>query len=123
MPHISDAKMERYRETARQRKALTEQRRLQRLDFAWEIARRAAHILYQQLDCEQVVAFGSIMHPDLFHTHSDVDLAVRGIAERDYLKAVAMVTSLNSELLIDLIRIEEISGSLLQVIKREGRVL
>lgn len=123
MTHISDAKMERYRETARQRKALTEQRRLQRLDFAWKIARWAAHILYQQFDCERVVAFGSIMHPDLFHTHSDVDLAVRGIAERDYLKAVAMVTSLSSELLIDLIRIEEISGSLLQVIEREGRLL
>ena len=44
MHKVSAEKMIRYLETARQRKACAEKERLRRLDFAWEIARQAAHI-------------------------------------------------------------------------------
>lgn len=123
MHKVSEEKMIRYLETARQRKALAEQERLRRLDYAWEIARLAAQILYKQFNCSRVAAFGSMVHPDLFHAHSDVDLAVWDIQEPSYLKAVAAVTSLNSNILVDVIVVEEASDSLQQVIEQEGQVL
>lgn len=64
-----------------------------------------------------------MVHPDHFHAHSDVDLAVWGIQEHSYLKAVAVVTSLSSDILVDVIAVEEASDSLQQVIKQEGQIL
>lgn len=123
MVGISESKMERYLATARLRKTIAERKRLQRFDRAWDIARQAARMLYERFNCGQVVAFGSILNPDLFHTHSDVDLAVWGIDESLYLQAVAAVTSLSSEILVDVIEIEDTSDSLRRLIEKEGQPL
>ena len=80
-------------------------------------------IRYKQFNCSQVTAFGLMVHPDFFHAHSDVDLAVRGIQEHSYLKAIAAVTSLSSNVLVDVIVVEEASDSLRQVIEKEGQTL
>jgi hypothetical protein len=54
---------------------------------------------------------------------SDVDLAVWGLDERDYLRAVAAVTGLDREIAVDLIAVEEAPESLRDLIAEEGASL
>ena len=123
MANIDENQMQRYRETAKKRKLFEEQKRLQRLDLAWQVARQAAWILHNRFNCRHVTVFGSLIHPDLFHMHSDVDIAVWDIQEHLYLKAVAAVTCLSSEIPVDLIDSDEVSHPLRQLIEKEGQPL
>lgn len=55
---------------------------------AWETARQIAAMLRSDFGASQVFAFGSLVHTGRFDKHSDIDLAVRGIAALDYYRAV-----------------------------------
>ena len=117
---IPDQAMEKYRETARKRREAAELQRLQRMDLAWKVAREAARILYEQFHSRDVAVFGSLVHPELFHMRSDIDLAVWGLDESLYLQAVARVTSLDPDISVDLIAMEEASPSLRAHIENEA---
>ncbi|MFO7876850.1 MAG: nucleotidyltransferase domain-containing protein [Desulfovermiculus sp.] len=117
---ISPADMEKYRKTARRRREITERQRLQRLDQAWKVARQAAQILCAEFQAREVAVFGSLVHPELFHLRSDIDLAVWGLEERLYLQAVARVTSLDPNISVDLIAVEEASSLLREHIEDEA---
>lgn len=112
--------MEKYRETARKRRETAEIQRLQRMDRAWIVARQAAQILCNQFHSRDVAVLGSLVHPELFHLRSDIDLAVWGLDERLYLQAVAKVTSLDPDISVDLIAVEEASPSLREHIETEA---
>ena len=109
---ISSADMEVYRRTAKRRNYAAEERRRQTVRQGWDLAARAAKQLRKQFQAQRVVVFGSLLRPDHFDAHSDVDLAVWGLADKDYLKAVAMVTGLDSEITVDLIRMEDASPAI-----------
>ena len=112
--------MDTYRRTARRRRADAEYRPQQRLSQAWAVARKAADLLRECFAAQHVTAFGSLVHPERFHTRSDVDLAAWGLDERDYLRAVAAVTGLDREISVDLIAVEEAPQSLRERIEAEG---
>ena len=117
---ISPSDMEKYRKTARKRRDIAQKQRLQRMDLAWKVARQAARVLYDQFHARDVAVFGSLVHPELFHMRSDIDLAVWGLDERLYLQAVARVTSLDPDISVDLIAMEEASPSLRAHIENEA---
>jgi len=112
-----------YRRTAQRRRAEAEQQRQQRLAQGWAVARKAAHLLRERFAAQRVAAFGSLVHPDRFHTRSDVDLAAWGLDDREYLRAVAAVTGLDREISVDLIAVEEAPESLRKLIQDEGVLL
>lgn len=115
---ISSADMEVYRRTAKRRKDAAEERRRQLVKQGWDVAARAAKQLRKHFQAQRVVVFGSLLRPDHFDVHSDVDLAVWGLADKDYLKAVAMVTGLDSEITVDLIRMEDTSPSICSQVEK-----
>jgi predicted nucleotidyltransferase len=112
-----------YRQTAQRRLAFFERDRQLRIAKAWALARKAADLLRERFAAQRVVAFGSLIHPEYFHGRSDVDLAVWGLDEGDYLRAVAAVTGLDKDISIDLIAVEEAPGSLYELINAEGTSL
>ena len=87
---------------------------------AWEVARRGAELLKERFGAAQVKAFGSLVRPTLFHERSDVDLAVWGLSERDYLRAVSALLDLDPGIEVDLVEAEFARLSLLAVIERDG---
>jgi len=117
---IAADKMSTYLETARRRQAAERQRLAQRRRRAWEVARRAADLLRQRFGSGRVLVFGSLVHSTLFHARSDVDLAVWGLAEGEYYRAVSQLLDLDPTFEIDLIRAEEAPPSLLARIRQEG---
>lgn len=123
MPCITSQQMEIYRRTARRRREAEQQARALRAKQAWVVAEKAAALLKQRFQAEQVLLFGSLLRPECFDQRSDIDLAAWGIPEKDFLRAVAAVTSLDSEISVDLVRMEEASQSICRHILEEGQLL
>lgn len=118
---IDPATMRHYRETAkRRREALARQRDVRRTR-AWEVARVAGEVLRGRFDARRVWVFGSLLQDDLFHDHSDVDIAAWGLRQEDILRAVAAVTSLDPDICVDLVVFEDAPESLRRTIQTKGR--
>ena len=121
MEEISPAAMAAYRRTAKVRAAAAAEGRRRRLERGLAVAQDAADHLRGRFHIERAVIFGSLLRPEHFGDRSDVDLAVWGLAERDYWRAVAAVTSLDPEITVDLIAVEQAPPSLRERIEQEGR--
>ena len=91
-----------------------------RLEQAWQVARDATKLLKEQYGVKRVRVFGSLLHPDQFHTKSDIDLAVEGLAIQDYWDAVTDVLFLNNEITIDLIDPETCSPGVWAAVEQKG---
>ncbi|MBI3762863.1 MAG: nucleotidyltransferase domain-containing protein [Chloroflexi bacterium] len=118
---ISPAQMKIYAQTAQAR---SKQRRKQleaRRQRAWEVARRSAVLLKQEFGASRVVLFGSLARgPGRFFVRSDVDLAVWGMDERLYLRAVGRLLDLDPEIKADLIEAEYARSAVKTAIERDG---
>jgi predicted nucleotidyltransferase len=75
----------------------------QRQRCGWEVARQCAKILKEQFGAQRVVLFGSMLDPERMTWHSDIDLAVWELPERDYFRAVATLLDVDPEFSIDLV--------------------
>lgn len=120
---VSPEEMAVYQATARERAKQRRHRLASRLAHARQVAERAARLLKEQYSVGCVLLFGSLVHPELFHIHSDIDLAAWGLAERDYYRAIGQLQALDAEFAIDLIRMEDAPSTLLSTIEREGVAL
>ena len=120
MTQIAPEKMALYRASAQQREQVQHQLLGERFERAWEVAREAAVLLQTEFGAERVAAFGSLADRSLFHIRSDVDLAVWGLPEKVYYRAVGRLQALDTAVAVDLIRIEEAPATLQAVIKRDG---
>jgi predicted nucleotidyltransferase len=120
MATISSEQMAIYRQTAARFAQQDRERLAARYERASEVARRAAVLLRKQFVIDNVLLFGSLVNPSQFHWHSDIDLAVRGLPDQDYFRAVGRLQGIDPEFSIDLVRMEEAPPSLLAVIEKEG---
>ncbi|MBK9092686.1 MAG: nucleotidyltransferase domain-containing protein [Anaerolineae bacterium] len=120
---IPPEKMAVYRATARQReqarRAAVEARRV----CALALAQTASQLLKQQFGAQRVVLFGSILTPAFFHERSDIDLAVWGLNERLYLRALGRLLDLDPNFEFDLVEFEVVPPRLQASIQKEGQEL
>ncbi len=112
--------MAQYKRTARLRWAQEQAQREARRARAWQLASQAAELLRRDFDVQRVMIFGSLVHPDRFSLHSDVDLAAWGLTSKNWLKAMAAVRYLSDEIDLNLVDVGCCSPELLTVIEREG---
>ena len=94
-----------------------------RADKRLAARREIAGFLRQEYHPRRIVAFGSLVHPDLFHHHSDVDIAVEGIPWPEYLRAWNAVQEKWPEFKVDLIDVAIISERMRQRIAEQGQQL
>ncbi|MBM3181929.1 MAG: nucleotidyltransferase domain-containing protein [Chloroflexi bacterium] len=120
--NLSPAELDVYRKALRHRVRIKSQAP-GRLARARKVARRAAKILKEQFGVEKVALFGSILRPSLFHLRSDVDLAVWGLDDRVYFRAVGALQSIDPEIGVDLIEFEFASPRMQETILRDGKPL
>jgi predicted nucleotidyltransferase len=120
MADLDPTALQLYRQAAEDRRRLMQQQVQARHDQAWEVARLAASLLRSEFQVARIVAFGSLTQESLFHLRSDVDLAVWGLDERNYFRAVGRLQSLDPDIGVDLILFEDAGPALLTVIQRDG---
>ena len=121
--NITPEQMAGYREGYRQRKQQRAQGLAARHARAWQVALAGAAMLREQFGAERVAVFGSVLRPERFYERSDVDLAVWGLDERVYLKAVSRLLDIDPEISVDLVEAEFARPALLAVIEQEGVTL
>ncbi len=87
---------------------------------AMQVAKTAAEILRSEFGASRVVLFGSILSDPAdrsFHQDSDIDLAVWGISDRLYFKAVGKLQGL-SEFDIDLVEPQDAPAYIVEAIAK-----
>lgn len=114
MQNVSLEAMQRYLNTAQTRKQQRLAKRHQRREQGLELAKTAAQILKSEFAASRVVLFGSLLG-DRFHETSDLDLAVWGLPETSYFKAVSRLLAL-SAFEVDLVEVQYASPELLAAI-------
>ena len=82
----------------------------ERLQRAWETARRLAIVLYRDFGATKVAAFGSITEPEQFTENSDIDIVVWGVSYNKCLDALWETKGLSSEFKIDIINFKSINS-------------
>lgn len=110
---------ERYRQAWRNRQAARDAALRKRTEEALAVARVAAHILKDEFHARRVWLFGSLAR-GTFGWASDIDLAVEGLAEREFFRAVGRLLSLHSEITVDLVDIGEARPAIRRSIETEG---
>ncbi len=118
---IPPEKMTVYRATAQrreqERRATVEARRMRAL----ALAQTAAQLLKQEFGAARVLLFGSTLTPAFFHERSDIDLAVWGLDERLYLRALSRLLDLDPAFEFDLVEFEAARPGLQASIQKEGQ--
>lgn len=112
-----------YQKAAQQRRHQKAQRLAQRHAHAWRVAQQAAQILKRQFGATKVVVFGSVLSPQRFYPHSDVDLVVWGLAEELYYQAVGRLQGLDADIAVDLIEGEHVPAAIQETIRKTGKSL
>ena len=118
-----NAYMDAYQLTAQKRAQQQQQIIIERREKAWRLARTAASLLKEEFGATQVMVFGSLVHSQLFHQRSDVDLAVWGIDESEHYRAVSRLLSLDPDIPFDLVEVVHASPRLREKIEREGQLI
>ncbi len=80
------------------------------LQRAWQTAHRVAAMLYEEFGATRVAIFGSLAEQDWFSKWSDIDIAVWGIPEDKYLKAVVEAKHISRWFKVDLVDFESCEG-------------
>lgn len=109
-----------YQQAAHQRHSMAQQELRRKEQAAWELARQAATLLRTQFNASRVVLFGSLVHADMFHEWSDIDVAAWGISPEETLRAIGMVMDLATSIAINLVDIATATPVLRATIEREG---
>ncbi len=112
-----------YRRAAQDRLRAEEHACEQRRQRAWQFARRAACLLKRDYGAKRVIAFGSLAHGAWFHPHSDLDLAVEGLAPGAIWRAWSAVEKAISGFDVDVIEWETAGERLGQRIREYGKEL
>lgn len=121
-PSLSPEQLAIYRASAQKRQQAHHQRKLERQQQGWQVARRAAHLLKQEFNATQVILFGSMVELRRVHLESDIDIAVEGLADERYLTAVAALLDL-SAFSVDLVQLEHVPPEIRAAIAQQGIVL
>ncbi len=120
---ISSEKMAVYRHTAHQRLLKIQHEQENRRKIALGLAREASELLKKSYNVKEVFLFGSLSRKGVFDEHSDIDLAVEGLYEKEYYKALARLSDLDMSFDIDLLMMEDAPPNLLKIIQNEGKKL
>ncbi len=91
-----------------------------RFNDAWEKARSAARVLKDSFFAKKVILFGSLLDKNAFDMSSDIDLAVMGVPDGIFYKALGSITEVVFPFNVDLVDINDCSESLKKVIESEG---
>ena len=90
------------------------------LQRAWQTVHRVAAMLYKDFGVTQVAVFGSLTKPESFSKWSDINIAVWGIPDDKYFRAVWEAEDISRLFEIDLVDFESCHGLLRERIESQA---
>jgi hypothetical protein len=88
----------------------------QRQKEGLDVAKKCADFLKEKYGVTKVILFGSLLNYEKMTPHSDIDLAVWGLPEKDYFKAVGFLLEIADNFSIDLVEIQNVRPYILPAI-------
>lgn len=88
----------------------------QRQKEGLDVAKTCANFLKEKYGVTKVVLFGSLLNYEKMTPHSDIDLAVWDLPEKDYFKAVGFLLEIADDFSIDLVEIQNVRPYILPAI-------
>ena len=98
----------------------TRSKQERRRQQAWRLVPEAVELLFQKYPIERIVLFGSLLDSRHFRLHSDIDLAVWGLSDQSFDRALSELSNLSSDFSFDLVQFESAPPSLQQAIIQRG---
>lgn len=92
-----------YRAGLKSRSRARAERRAERREHAWSVAREAAALLRERYGATRVLAFGSLAEGTHFTERSDIDLAAAGLRPQDHYAALGRLLMLSPDFEFDLV--------------------
>jgi predicted nucleotidyltransferase len=96
------------------------QRRAERRDKAWAVAKEAAAVLRSRYGATQVLVFGSLPEGTHFAERSDIDLAAAGLRPEDHFGALGRLLMLSPDFVFDLVDLASCGADLRAAILSGG---
>ena len=90
------------------------------LHQAWHTAHEVAALLYEQFNATEVAVFGSLTEPMWFTAGSDIDIAVSGLSNDLYNKALSKIMDFDSAFKIDIINFDRSKGLFRERVKYQA---
>ena len=118
---LTPEQIEAYAATLRARTAEAEQRRHERREQAWTVARQAAQVLRAQFGVTGVWVFGSLVEDDHFTERSDIDMAATGLTPAVHVEALGRLLWLSPDFEFDLVDLDRCPEGLRRTVEH-GRV-
>jgi predicted nucleotidyltransferase len=109
-----------YRAGLKSRTLALAERRAQRREHAWLVAKEAAALLRERYGATRVVVFGSLAEGTHFTERSDIDLATAGLRPADHLGALGRLLMLSPDFEFDLVDLAACPGGLRDAILSGG---
>ncbi|PMQ01807.1 MAG: DNA polymerase subunit beta [Dictyoglomus sp. NZ13-RE01] len=117
---LSEEEIKKYREALVKREKERKKAVERRFHKAWDLVRKMSKILHEKYHAKEVIVFGSMIDLSCFNEWSDIDIAIVGIPDDLYFKAVAEILSMSEDFDIDIVDVESCSESLKKVIMEKG---
>ena len=80
----------------------------QRQKKGLDVAKKCANFLKEKYGVTKMILFGSLLNYEKMTPHSDIDLAVWGLPEKDYFKAVRFLLEIADSFSINLVEIQNV---------------
>ncbi len=90
----------------------------QRQKEGLDVAKKCANFLKEKYGVTKVILFGYLLNYEKMTPHSDIDLAVWGLPEKDYFKAVGFLLEIADNFSIDLVEIQHARSYILSAINQ-----
>jgi predicted nucleotidyltransferase len=120
---ITPSQLEGYRTGWQKRKKIQEENLTNRYNTAMAKASLAISAIKQKYKCKAFL-FGSLLHKEEFLEHSDIDIAVAGLApEINFWQLYSEVMDILHPFDFDLVELERIDPEVREYIVREGMEL
>ncbi|MFM7599899.1 MAG: nucleotidyltransferase family protein [Pseudanabaena sp.] len=90
---------------------------------AWKIVYKIASLLRDRYRTKQIIVFGSLINKERFTRYSDIDLAISGLAFKQFYQAVDEIELLARDFKVDLVNLDRCRQAIAERINREGLVI
>lgn len=117
---LSSEKLASYLRGASERERRRREAAISRRERGWTVARQAARVLREMFGATRVVVFGSLVHGHWFRVDSDIDIAVAGVPPDRFWHVWAALDDVAEGFEINLVALEDTTGTFRQHIEVEG---
>lgn len=111
------------KENLRKREMLKKKSLRDRFEEASRDFEKIVRMIIDKYGPKKIVQWGSLLHPDQFDAHSDIDIALEGISDAETYFALIGDAMALTRLPLDIVQLEKIEPEFAELILLKGKIV